>query len=351
MNRKGFGFVEIGNGKDDIYINKNNLNTARHNDIVLIELIGDKTEGKIIKILQRDESKIVGTIYFKDKLCYVHPDSKEYIDMQVTKETSKGLVEGHKVVVLPINGSKYLANVIKVIGHKNDVGIDIVSYVYAHDFKPNFPEEVIKYLDCIPDEIEEKDTIGRLDLRDKTIFTIDGDDTKDIDDAVSIDKNEDGTYNLGVHIADVSNYVKENTPLNDEAYERATSVYLVDRVIPMLPHKLSNGICSLNPNVDRLALSCLMKINKQGKVVKYDIRKTVIRSRIQMTYNKVNQILDKNEIPENYEPFVNDLRLMKELSDILRTKMISRGYIEFSSPGRKNNSRRKLPPNRYQIKK
>ena len=174
MNRKGFGFVEIGNGKDDIYINKNNLNTARHNDIVLIELIGDKTEGKIIKILQRDESKIVGTIYFKDKLCYVHPDSKEYIDMQVTKETSKGLVEGHKVVVLPINGSKYLANVIKVIGHKNDVGIDIVSYVYAHDFKPNFPEEVIKYLDCIPDEIEEKDTIGRLDLRDKTIFTIDG---------------------------------------------------------------------------------------------------------------------------------------------------------------------------------
>ena len=332
MNRKGFGFVEIGNGKDDIYINKNNLNTARHNDIVLIELIGDKTEGKIIKILQRDESKIVGTIYFKDKLCYVHPDSKEYIDMQVTKETSKGLVEGHKVVVLPINGSKYLANVIKVIGHKNDVGIDIVSYVYAHDFKPNFPEEVIKYLDCIPDEIEEKDTIGRLDLRDKTIFTIDGDDTKDIDDAVSIDKNEDGTYNLGVHIADVSNYVKENTPLNDEAYERATSVYLVDRVIPMLPHKLSNGICSLNPNVDRLALSCLMKINKQGKVVKYDIRKTVIRSRIQMTYNKVNQILDKNEIPKNYEPFVNDLRLMKELSDILRTKMISRGYIEFSSP-------------------
>ena len=332
MNRKGFGFVEIGDGKEDIYINKNNLGEARHNDIVLIELIGDKTEGKVIKILSRDNSKVVGTIYFKDNICYVHPDSKEYMDMEITKETRKGLVEGHKVIVSPINGKKYIGNVIKIIGHKNDVGIDIVSFVYAHNFKPSFPDEVMEYLECIPDTVEENELSGRLDLRDEIIFTIDGDDTKDIDDAISIKKNEDGNYELGVHIADVSHYVKEGTVLDEEAYERATSVYLVDRVIPMLPHKLSNGICSLNPNVDRLALSCIMTIDKTGKIKKYDIQKSVIRSRIQMTYKKVNAILDNNEIAEGYEPFVEKLQLMKELSDILRAKMVGRGYIEFSSP-------------------
>lgn len=332
INRKGFGFVEIGEGREDIYINKNNLSDARHNDIVLIELIGDKTEGKIIKILNRDNSKIVGTVYFKDNTCYVHPDSKEFIDIEVTKETRKGLVEGHKVIVLPVNGKKYIGNVIKIIGHKNDVGVDIISFVYAHDFKPIFPEEVMDYLDCIPDEIDENDLKDRLDLRDEVIFTIDGDDTKDIDDAISIKKNEDGTYELGVHIADVSNYVKEGSILDEEAYARATSVYLVDRVIPMLPHKLSNGICSLNPNVDRLALSCIMNIDKNGQIKKYDIRKTVIKSRIQMTYKNVNNILDKNEVAPGYEEYVEKLHLMKELSDILRKKMVNRGYIEFSSP-------------------
>lgn len=332
MNKKGYGFVEIGGGKKDIYINKNNLGEARHNDIVLIELIGDKTEGKIIKIINRDINKIVGTVYFKDKICYVHPDSKEYMDIEVTKETSKGLVEGHKVIVLPLNGKKYLGNVIKIIGHKNDVGIDIISFVYAHDFKPTFPDEVMEYLDSIPDIVEESDLKDRTDLRDEIIFTIDGDDTKDIDDAISIEKNTDGTYKLGVHIADVSHYVKEKTVLDEEAYARATSVYLVDRVIPMLPHKLSNGICSLNPNVDRLALSCIMTIDTKGQIKKYDIKKTVIRSRIQMTYNNVNAILDENKIPKEYEPFVDKLHLMKELSDILRKKMINRGYIEFSSP-------------------
>ena len=332
MNRKGYGFVEIGEGREDIYIHKDNLGDARNNDIVLIELIGDKTEGKIIKILQRDESNIVGTVYIKDKKCYVHPDDPKCMDMEITRETSKGLVDGHKVLVRPLDSKKYIGNVIKIIGHKNDVGVDILSFVYANDFRVDFSEEVMKEIESIPDEVSESETKNRLDLRDRVIFTIDGDDTKDIDDAISVEKYEDGTYELGVHIADVSNYVKEGTKLDEEAYINATSVYLVDRVIPMLPHKLSNGICSLNPDVDRLALSCIMKIDKHGKITSFDIKKSVIRSRIQMTYNNVNKILDEGIVEKGYEPYVEELKLMKELSDILREKMISRGYIEFHSP-------------------
>ena len=331
INPKGFGFVEIGEGKKDIYINKDNLNNARNNDTVLIELIGDKTEGRIIKIINRDESSFVGTVYFKDNKCYVKPDKKGNIDIEVSPEYQKGLVEGHKVVVKPINGKKYLGAILHVIGHKNDVGVDIVSFVYEHGFSPKFNEEVIENLKDIPDNIDKEDISNRLDLRDRTIFTIDGDDTKDIDDAISIKKLENDNYELGVHIADVSHYVKVGSAIDNEAYARGTSVYLVDRVIPMLPHQLSNGICSLNPNVDRLAMSCIMTIDTKGEIISYDIKQSVIRSRIQMTYNKVNDILDKNIIAKEYEPFVEELKLMKELSDILRTKMVKRGYIEFSS--------------------
>ena len=178
-------------------------------------------------------------------------------------------------------------------------------------------------------EVLERDLRGRRDLRDWTIFTIDGDDTKDIDDAISIKKLPNGNYELGVHIADVSYYVKEGSPLDNEAMERGTSVYLVDRVIPMLPHELSNGICSLNPNVDRLAISCIMEFNENGKQLNYEIFPSIIKSRIQMTYKKVNSILEKNETPEGYEEFVDDLRLMSELADILRKAKIKRGYIDF----------------------
>ncbi len=330
MNPKGFGFVIIGEGKKDVYIGKDNLNSARNNDVVLIELINGKSEGKIIKIIARDENSFVGCVYFKDNKCYVKPDKRNNIDIEIPEEYQKGLVEGHKVVVKPINGSKYLGAILHVIGHKNDVGVDILSFVYAHGFKPQFPDNVLEALKNIPDKINEEDTKGRLDLRDRTIFTIDGDDTKDIDDAISI-KRIDDKYELGVHIADVSHYVIRGGAIDKEAYERGTSVYLVDRVIPMLPHQLSNGICSLNPNQDRLAMSCIMTIDKTGKIVNYQIAKSVIRSRIQMTYNKVNDILDKNIIAEGYEDFVDDLKLMKEVSDILRKKMINRGYIEFSS--------------------
>ena len=331
MNPKGFGFVEIGNGEKDVYIGKDNINNARNNDIVLIELSSDKNEGRVIKILSRDEEAFVGTIYFKDGKMYAHPDKKGNVDIEIGSSYQKGLVEGHKVLIKPINGNKYIGEVLNVIGHKNDVGVDILSFVYENGFKPNFPEEVLESIKDMPDEVSESEIGDRLDLRNEVIFTIDGDDTKDIDDAISIKKFDDGTYELGVHIADVSHYVVKDSLLDKEAYARGTSVYLVDRVIPMLPHRLSNGICSLNPNVDRLTMSCIMKIDSKGKIVSYNISKSVIKSKIQMTYKKVNDILDKGIVAEGYEPYVESLKLMKECSDKLREKMIKRGYIEFHS--------------------
>lgn len=332
MNSKGFGFVEIGDGKKDIYIARDHLGEARNLDIVLIELIGDKTEGRIVKIIERNVDAFVGTVYFKEGRCLVYPDKKNAVDIEIAREYQKGLVDGHKVLVRPISGQRYMGAVLHVIGHKNDVGVDILSFVYENGFHPQFPKEVLDSIQNLPDDIGCEDLSNRLDLRERVIFTIDGDDTKDIDDAISILKCEDGTYELGVHIADVSHYVERDSLLDKEAYARGTSVYLVDRVIPMLPHRLSNGICSLNPNVDRLAMSCIMKIDSKGRVIGYQIKKSVIRSRIQMTYHKVNEILDKGIVAKEYEPYVNDLRLMKELSDLLRNKMIKRGYIEFSSP-------------------
>ena len=340
MTEKGFGFVEIDKDSKDIYISEKNLNTARANDLVLVELINknkDKPEGKIIKFIKRDYTPLVGEVFIEKDNYYVKPDNKKCPDIYIPKEYINGAVEGHKVLVRPLKDGNYVGEIIQIIGHKNDVGIDILSFVYEYGFRPNFPDEVIKELEEIPLElndemIKEGLDSGRLDLRDKVIFTIDGDDTKDIDDAVSISKLKDGNYELGVHIADVSYYVKPGTALDDEAYYRSTSVYLVDRVVPMLPHKLSNGICSLNPKVDRFAMSCIMKINSKGEVIDYNITPSIIRSRIQMTYNKVNSILEDNVITSEYKDFADDLRIMNELSDILRKKMINRGYIEFDSP-------------------
>lgn len=333
MNPKGFGFVDMGRDTKDIYIGAGNINGARNGDTVLIELIGDKTEGKIIKIVKRDISSFVGEVYMKNNKYYVDALNKDRsIDMEIPKDKLNGAVEGHKVLVKPTNGSKYVGEVVEIIGHKNDVGIDILSFVYDHDFRPYFSEEVKEELKSIPSSVSEEEMKDRLDLRDEVIFTIDGADTKDIDDAVSIKKNDDGTYELGVHIADVSHYVKDNTALGEEAYNRGTSVYLVDRVVPMLPHQLSNGICSLNENEDRLAMSCIMTIDGKGNVKHYDIRKSVIRSRKKMTYDSVNHLLEDNIIDDGYQEFASHLTLMNELSDILRKKMVNRGYIEFEDP-------------------
>ena len=336
MNKKGFGFVEV-SGEEDIFISPDNINKALNNDTVIVEILnknsGEKREGRIVKTLERDLSTIVGEIYFKKDKGYIIPDDKKLdIQLEIDRDKSHGAVDGHKVVVKilrNITKNRYKGEVVRIIGHKNDPGVDILSIVCKYEINDTFPEEVIEELDSIPEEVREQDKKGRKDLTDVTIFTIDGDDTKDIDDAISIEKLKNGNYKLGVHIADVSYYVKEGSPLDKEAMDRGTSVYLVDRVIPMLPHKLSNGICSLNPGVERLAISCVMEIDNNGKTVDYEIFPSIIKSRLQMTYKKVNQVIEKNEIPEGYEPFVNDLKLMDELSQIIRKAKINRGYIDF----------------------
>ena len=266
----------------------------------------------------------------------------EYLDNHVAnvilayelcdKNSLKDVVEGHKVVVKLLNrvdNHIFKGEVTKIIGHVNDPGVDILSIAAKHDINDEFTEEVMYEVDKLPSEVLEEEYIGRTDLRDKMIFTIDGDDTKDIDDAISLDILSNGNYKLGVHIADVSHYVKEDTELDKEAYDRGTSVYLADRVIPMLPHKLSNGICSLNPNADRLAISCEMEIDSTGEVVDYEIFESVVKSNIQMTYKKVNKILEEDIIPEGYEKYVDTLKDMKKLADILRKNKVEKGYIDF----------------------
>lgn len=337
INKKGFGFVEVDNREEDIYVSENNLNGAIHGDIVLVEIISKKTakdvEGRILRVVKRPVTRYVGEINFRKNNGYVTLDDKKVkVEIEVKKEDSLNAVDGHKVVVelgKKINNHKYQGKVVEIIGHKNDPGVDILSIVYKYNINVDFPDDVKEQVSMMPMEVSEEELKDRRDLRDTVIFTIDGDDTKDIDDAISIKKLSNGHYELGVHIADVSYYVKEGSPLDNEAMERGTSVYLVDRVIPMLPHELSNGICSLNPNVDRLAISCVMEFDSNGKQIKYDIFPSVIRSRIQMTYKKVNNILEDNVIPDGYDDFANDLRLMKELADILRAMKVRRGYIDF----------------------
>ena len=333
VNPKGYGFVILDdNDREDIFINSRNMLDAKSNDIVLVEYINKHNkEGKVTKVIKRDESNLVGLFDSENGIDYVILDKKEYGKYIIPKGFSKGAVPGHKVLVRRLfNGAFNEAEVIKIIGHKNDVGIDILSYVYEYGFDPTYSDDVMAEVEKIPSEVSEEEMLSRTDLRDKIIFTIDGKDTKDIDDAISIEKIDNDKYILGVHIADVSHYVKKGSYLDDDAYERGTSVYLVDRVVPMLPHKLSNGICSLNPNVDRLAMSCVMEINGKGYVSNYQIFKSVIRSKKQMNYDDVNSILEDNVIPSGYEEYVDTLRIMNELSNILRKKMVRHGYIEFN---------------------
>lgn len=338
-NKKGFGFVEIENMEDDVYIAPENMNGAIHDDIVLVEITSkmnlDRLEGRILKVLKRQVERYIGEINFDQKgVGHIRlDDSKIKLDIIIAKEDSLNAVDGHKVVVELIkklnNNSKYSGKVVEIIGHKNDPGVDILSIVYKYKINTEFPEDVKEEVKNIPMEVRDIDLVRRRDLRNLEIFTIDGDDTKDIDDAISIELMNNGHYKLGVHIADVSYYVKEGSPLDNEAMERGTSVYLVDRVIPMLPHELSNGICSLNPNVDRLAISCVMEFDHDGKQLDYEIFPSVIRSCIQMTYKKVNSILEDNVVPEGYEPYEKSLRLMEELAQILRKMKVKRGYIDF----------------------
>ena len=336
VNKKGFGFVDI-EGDTDVYIAKENMNGAIHNDRVIVEITSGKSidlEGRIVRIVDRKLDNVVGEIYSKNNKLYIDlDDDKLKINVEIDSKKTLGAMPGHKVLVhvfKQVRNNNYLGEVLKVLGHKTDPGVDVLSIACKYEIDSEFSDEVMNEADNLPDHVLEEEIKMRSnhDLRDKVIFTIDGDDTKDIDDAISIEKLENG-YKLGVHIADVSYYVKEGSALDLSAQDRGTSVYLADRVIPMLPRKLSNGICSLNPNVDRLAISCEMTIDENGKVIDYDIFESVIKSRIQMTYNKVNQFLEQNIIPEGYEEYTEYLTMMADLANILRKAKLKRGYLDF----------------------
>lgn len=341
-NQRGFGFVRV-EGADDIFIPESFVHGALHTDEVQVKITmsakdGQRREGEIVKITKRGMSEVVG-IYKKNKnFGFVIPDNTKYLkDIYVPTERSKGAVTGHKVVVKITDfggkGKKPEGIVTKIIGHINDPGTDILSVVESFKIPVEYPKEVMHQVENMPDEVLEKEKAGRMDLRNWQMVTIDGEDAKDLDDAVSLTK-ENGIYRLGVHIADVSNYVTEGSPLDEEALKRGTSVYLVDRVIPMLPHKLSNGLCSLNAGLDRLALSCIMDIDEKGKVVGHKIAETVVNIDRRMSYTAVKKILaDKDEETINeYGEFVPMFELMEELAAILREKRSQRGSIDFDFP-------------------
>ncbi|AOL99224.1 Ribonuclease [Bacillus subtilis] len=338
---KGFAFLlPEDTSLSDVFIPPNELNTAMNGDIVMVRLnsqsSGSKQEGTVIRILERAIQRVVGTYTETRNFGFVIPDDKKITsDIFIPKNGKNGAAEGHKVVVkltsYPEGRMNAEGEVETILGHKNDPGIDILSVIHKHGLPGEFPADAMEQASSTPDTIDEKDLKDRRDLRDQVIVTIDGADAKDLDDAVTVTKLDDGSYKLGVHIADVSHYVTENSPIDKEALERGTSVYLVDRVIPMIPHRLSNGICSLNPKVDRLTLSCEMTINSQGQVTEHEIFQSVIKTTERMTYSDVNKILvdDDEELKQKYEPLVPMFKDMERLAQILRDKRMDRGAVDF----------------------
>ncbi|MBE5833193.1 MAG: ribonuclease R [Butyrivibrio sp.] len=343
-NQRGFGFVEIEGREEDIFIPEEYVHGAFHGDTVQVELLGTtggkREEGRIRNIVTRNVTDVVGTFQGSKNYGFVVPDNNKFQnDFFIPIEHSKGAVTGDKVVVKitdygdPIHGRKPEGKVSEIIGNINDPGVDILSIVKGYDIPSEFPERVMNQAMRTADYVSAADMEGRRDLRDVMMVTIDGEDAKDLDDAVSLTK-KDGLYYLGVHIADVSNYVQENSALDREAKKRGTSVYLVDRVIPMLPHKLSNGICSLNHGEDRLAMSCLMTIDNNGAVIDHEICESVINVNERMTYTSVAKILEQNDEEEckRYEELVPMFKDMAELAAILRARRVERGSIDFDFP-------------------
>lgn len=339
---KGFAFViPEQEGVDDVFVSPENLMGAMHNDKVIARIIkkgipGKRIEGEVIRIISRANTTIVGTFEKNEYFGFVVPDDKRiYQDIFIAKADLNGAEDGHKVVVEVTKWPEKRRNpegrVIEILGAKGKPGVDILSIIKKYNLPEEFPPEVEAYTEKIPYEIPEAEYEKRRDLRELKIVTIDGEDAKDLDDAVSIEKLPDGKYRLGVHIADVTYYVKDKSPLDKEAFDRATSVYLVDRVIPMLPRKLSNGLCSLNPRVDRLTLSCEMVIDKNGKVVEHQIFESIIKTSERMTYTDVTKILkDKDpEVMERYEYLLEEFRLMEELCMILSKRRMQRGALDF----------------------
>ena len=343
MHKRGFGFLRPEEEEvEDVFIPPTAVNGALDGDTVLVEVEsssrGDKTEGHVISIIERGVTKLVGEYNANKNYGFVVPDSKTFkTDIFIPRDNNLGAIDGHKVLVEitkfpegPDQGSPE-GHVIQILGHKNDPGVDILSIIYQHGIDIDFPDEVLEQAEAVPEVIDQDETKGRVDLRNDFTITIDGADAKDLDDAVSVKTLENGNYELTVSIADVSHYVTENSAIDKEAYHRGTSVYLVDRVIPMIPHRLSNGICSLNPNVDRLTLSCRMEFTPGGKAINHEIFESVINSDYRMTYGDVNLMLeDKDEIVINeYKEVYQPLLEAEALAAALRKKREQRGAIDF----------------------
>lgn len=343
-NAKGFGFARLEDSNDnDIYIPPESTLNAMNKDKILVRITvpsynGKRASGEVVKILSPAKEGVVGTFNEGRGFGFVICDDKKINDIFIPKGSTKGAVTGSKVVVnitkRPSPNKCAEGEVIEILGHKDDPGVDILSIIRQFDLPVDYPEDVYEQTEDMPEDITEAEIEGREDLRNIQTVTIDGDDSKDFDDAVSLDILENGNFLLGVHIADVSHYVTEGSPLDKEAYKRGTSVYLVDRVIPMIPHRLSNGICSLNPDTDRLTLSCIMEIDREGNVVNHKIVESVIHSNCRMTYTKVNNVIENNDPDQikEYEEFVPMLRDMDKLRKILNNRRKLRGAVNFDFP-------------------
>ena len=343
-NQKGFGFAKVEEQIEEIYISKDNSLNAVNCDKVLIEIIeeGNKVkrpEGKIVKILKHEKDTVVGIFQNNKNFGFVVPDDKNFgSDIFISKNNLGKARNNHKVLVkitkYPQEGKKAEGKVIEVLGNVNEAGVDMLSLIKEHKLPARFPEPVVEEAKRCGNKIDEKDIKHRIDLRDKIIFTIDGEDAKDLDDAVRVEKLDNGNYRLDVHIADVSYYVKENSLLDQEALIRGTSIYMLGRVIPMLPRELSNGICSLNAGEDRFTLSCSMEIDNQGKVISSEIYKAVIKVTERMNYRDVQKIIEAsdNEILEKYKLYIQEFKNMEELAIILKNRRVENGYLNLDIP-------------------
>ncbi|MDB1932019.1 ribonuclease R [Clostridium tertium] len=343
VHQKGFGFLlPETEGEKDVFIPSSSMNGAMNGDKVLVQITredlnGKKREGEVREVLERSNNKIIGVYEDSRNFGFVVPeDTRLNQDIFISKKDRNGAKDGDVVICEIVKWADKRRSpegiVKEVLGRKGDKGLDILTIIKKYGLPEEFPEKVLSYAENIEEEIDSKEYTRRKDLRNLRMVTIDGEDAKDLDDAVSIERLDNGKFRLGVHIADVSHYVREKNPLDKEALKRATSVYLIDRVIPMLPKKLSNGICSLNPKVDRLALSCFMVIDKNGKVIQHEIEESVIKTSERMTYTDVTKILENNdeELIKRYDYLVDDFKAMEELCNILREKRIKRGAIDFN---------------------
>ena len=341
-NARGFGFVTVEGEPEDIFIGEEDMGGAMQGDEVEVAITkapaGRRREGKILKIVNRGTQRLVGYYQSRKNFGFVVPDNERILqDIFVPAEQSKGAVTGHKVVVELTSyggeGKKPEGRIVEILGHANDPGVDILSIVKAYDLPIEFPEKVLNQAERVAKPVTGADMAGRKDVRDWQTVTIDGEDAKDLDDAITLTKEGDN-YILGVHIADVTNYVQENSALDREALKRGTSVYLADRVIPMLPHVLSNGMCSLNAGEDRLALSCIMTVDSKGNVIDHQIAETVVNVDERMSYTSVKKILEEHDEEEcrRYQTLLPMFEMMKELSEILRNRRHKRGAIDFDFP-------------------